>query len=484
MSDSGSSTPTVSYKWREIADLPLELDALRDRELESLFQVWTAQKDAIKDQDRIREFNAELAREWAIETGVIEGVYTLERGITQTLIERGIDATYIPRETTNLDPDVVARIIRAHAAVLEGLFAFVKGERSLTTGYIKELHAALLRYQDTFVVFDEAGQEFRKALEKGAYKTLPNNPSRPDGRIHEYCPPEHVASEMDRLVELHDQHAIREVPPHIEGAWLHHAFSQIHPFQDGNGRVARTLASIVFIKSGFFPLLVKRDDNAQYIEALEQADQGGISPVVQMFARLQKRSLTRAIGRAADVKPVSSVEEAVAVTRDLLVDVGRIVPRQYNNAKGTAAGLLQLTNNTLTGVANSLANDVSQVNKDYIFGVGSFGGPPTKEINAIAAKLQYDPNTNDHHQSLVFSLSVKGAESRIVVSFHGVGAAFRGLLVAVAYFQSGDGAAVPLSEDIFRISYEEPRPEIDNRYKAWLDQCIIKGLAEWRSSIV
>ena len=484
MSDSGSSTPSVSYPWHEITDLPQDLDTHRDRELESLFHVWVAQKSAIKDEERVREFNAELRREWAIETGVIEGVYTLSRGITLTLIERGIKASYIPRETTDRDPETVARIISAHEDALEGLFAFVKGERSVTTGYIKELHAALLRYQDTFVVADPTGQELQKELSKGMYKTLPNSPSQPDGGIHEYCPPEHVASEMDRLVELHQQHTSRGVQPHVEAAWLHHAFSQIHPFQDGNGRVARALASLVFIKGGFFPLVVHRDDKAQYIEALERADQGDISPVVQLFARLQKRSLTRAIGRAADVKPVKSVEEALAVTRDLLVDVGRIIPREYNKAKETAAALLQLTNSRLSGVANSLKNDVSQVNKDFMFGVGSFGGPPTKEINAIAAKLQYDPNTNDHHQSLVFSLEVKDAKSRIVVSFHGVGAAFRGLLVVVAYFQSGDRAAVPLSEDVFRISYEEPRPEIDNRYKAWLDQCIIKGLEEWRRSIV
>ena len=54
----------------------------------------------------------------------------------------------------------------------------------------------------------------------------------------------------------------------------------------------------------------------------------------------------------------------------------------------------------------------------------------------------------------------------------------------VAYFQSGNGEAIPLSDDIFRISYEERSPDIDNRYQVWLDQCLIKGLAEWRRSIV
>src|ERR1700761_6391122 len=244
--------PQIHYRWKEISDLPADVEIFRDRELESLFQVWSDRKIEFGDSDSVKNFSVQLAREWAIETGIIEGVYTLDRGITQTLIERGINSAYIPHDATNHDPELVARTIQAHAEVLDGLFAFIRGERDLTTGYVKELHAALLRYEDTVVVFDRLGNKFETALEKGAYKTQPNNPRRPDGSLHEYCPPEHVASEMDRLIELHRQHETRRVPAHIEAAWLHHAFTQIHSFQDGNGRVARTLASLVGIKSGFF----------------------------------------------------------------------------------------------------------------------------------------------------------------------------------------------------------------------------------------
>ncbi len=260
MPDPASSAPSTNYKWKEISDLPQAIDYLRDRELESLCQVWTEEKNTLSDTEQVKNFNAQLAREWAIETGIIEGVYTLDRGITQTLIERGIDSAYIPHDATNRDPELVSRIIQAHADVLEGLFAFITGQRALSTSYIKELRAALLRYQETVVVWDQFGKAFEKQLEKRCYKRLPNNPKGADGTIHECCPAEHVASEMDRLVELHQQHDRRKVLPHIEAAWVHHAFTQIHPFQDGNGRVARAVVSLVFIKGGFFPLVVNHDD--------------------------------------------------------------------------------------------------------------------------------------------------------------------------------------------------------------------------------
>src|SRR5436190_8600098 len=86
---------SVGYKWSEIADLPSELDKYEDTELESLYRVWKKERNTISEED-LRSFSAQLAREWAIETGIIEGVYTLDRGVTQTLIERGIASAYIP----------------------------------------------------------------------------------------------------------------------------------------------------------------------------------------------------------------------------------------------------------------------------------------------------------------------------------------------------------------------------------------------------
>ena len=115
---------------------------------------------------------------------------------------------------------------------------------------------------------DQFGDLFEAELVKGQYKKRPNNPTRPDGSIHQYCPPEHVDSEMERLIELHAQHVSQGVPVEVQSAWLHPRFAQIHPYQDGNGRVARALASLAFIKAGWFPIVVTRDDRTRYIDAL------------------------------------------------------------------------------------------------------------------------------------------------------------------------------------------------------------------------
>jgi len=473
----------TGYKWKEIADLPADLEPLRDRELEALLEVWNVEKDRF-DTEQVQAFNQRLAREWAIETGIIEDVYTLDRGTTQTLIERGIDSSYIPHNSTNRDPELVARTIQAHADALEGLFAFVTGQRELSVGYVKELHAALLRHQSTVVVFDSLGNSFETELAKGQYKRLPNNPQRPDGAIHEYCPPEHVASEMDRLIQWHKEHESASVPAHIEAAWLHHAFTQIHPFQDGNGRVARALASLVFIKLGYFPLVVGRDDRIRYIEALETADVGSTEQLSGLFARIQKRSLTKAIGHAAEVRSVATVEAALAVTRDLLVNTGKIIPAEYLNAKSTAPHLLAHTLSLLNQVATRLNDDISRVEKSFSFSSGSSDAGVQDAIRILGPHFHYDPNLRDYSAGRVLDLTSGSVSSRITVAVHSVGPAFRGLLAFVAYFTHGEGPPIPLCEDIFRVSYKESAEEVAKRFAVWLDKCLIDGLAAWRRTLV
>src|ERR1700736_1652885 len=123
------------YKWHPINDLDDEPRALTDGELEPLRRVWASQKEELIARGTLNEFDQRLRREWSIETGIIENVYTLDRGVTRTLIEKGIDAALIPHGASNRDSTVVARIIQDHYDALEGMFDFVGGQRPLSTSY-------------------------------------------------------------------------------------------------------------------------------------------------------------------------------------------------------------------------------------------------------------------------------------------------------------------------------------------------------------
>src|SRR5947209_7919004 len=288
--------------WEPLTDLPEDWSALTDGELKPLLQFWNDQRADLEQSGALATFSQRLAREWSIETGQIEGIYNIDRGITETLIERGIRADLIPSEPGQRPPEIIAAIIQDHLDALEGLFQFIKGDRALTKGYIHELHAGLLHHQDTTTVQDQFGKFFSAQLLKGRYKERANNPRRPDGSIHQYAPPEQVDSEMEQLLHLHSEHEHQGVPVEVEAAWLHHRFTHIHPYQDGNGRVARALASLIFMKAGWFPVVVTRDDRARYIEALEIADEGDLKFLITFFVDLQKRALFQATQTAADIQ--------------------------------------------------------------------------------------------------------------------------------------------------------------------------------------
>jgi Fic family protein len=104
---------------------------------------------------------------------------------------------------------------------------------------------------------------------------------------------------------MHAGHQEKGIAPEVESAWLHHRFSQIHPFQDGNGRVSRLLASLVLLRAGLFPMVVPREEKDIYIETLEYADGGDLQPLVYLIARRQQVVFEKATWSISKLAPDS-----------------------------------------------------------------------------------------------------------------------------------------------------------------------------------
>ena len=292
----------AGQKWTPIRPLHEWIVKFDFSEIDSLKQLWLSTKTGVEAStpEAYAAFVRELHTRWSIETGLIEGLYYFDRGITETLVELGVKADYIEQQGTDKNPAEIARTIQDHQKAVVFIDKWIENGLPLSKLFVRTLHSILCANQMTFRAVDQFGRWFNATLKKGEFKTLPNNPKRQDGVIHEYAPPEQVESELDRLIALYTEAERRRYPPLLQAAWLHHAFSAIHPFQDGNGRVARGLLTWQLVKDEFLPIIISRDSRTQYIDALESADRGQLSDLVELFARLEREVIVAALSQSSD----------------------------------------------------------------------------------------------------------------------------------------------------------------------------------------
>jgi len=64
----------------------------------------------------------------------------------------------------------------------------------------------------------------------------------------------------------------------------HCKFLHIHPFHDGNGRTARLLMNMILNRYGLFGITVHKESRAEYMELLEEHQQGNVEPQFFGFA--------------------------------------------------------------------------------------------------------------------------------------------------------------------------------------------------------
>lgn len=211
----------------------------------------------------------------ALNTGAIEGLHRAGRGLTMTVVEHALDWEKHVRD---------AEGPMAEAYVRAGLEAFdmaldlaTKRTPEVGEAWVRRLHAVACAPQETVQVHARVGDdviEQRQPLAHGSYKTAPNHVLLPDGSVHPYCPVGEVPVEMHRLVEELKSQEFQGAHPILQAAFAHHTLAYVHPFQDGNGRVARAFASVFLLRAASIPLLVYDDQQADYFAALAAADDG------------------------------------------------------------------------------------------------------------------------------------------------------------------------------------------------------------------
>lgn len=488
----------ADYSWKPIESLS---DTERQIDLASmlpLYENWRASKMRLQEssQAQLAEFNRRLVRRLSVETGILERLYDLDRGTTEALVAQGFAEDLVTHSSTNIEPSRLIDILRDQEAAIQLVMDCVAKNRTLTKSLIHELHAILTRHQDTTTAVDQFGRRLEIQLLKGKFKQQPNNPKRPDGTVHEYCPPIHVDSEVDNLLNWLSEYGSDD--PVIVATWLHHRFTQIHPYQDGNGRVARALTTLILLRAELLPLVVDRDVRVEYISALEAADKSQLNQLAEMFARLERNAILQALSVDvdADISHQKSLTSAV---------IGALADKFNKRRTQKLAELRQVdqvaielrtqARTMLTEAFNEMKNTLDEVGEPTVFiqnGGADHGNAHWYRSQVLRSAKDADKfaNFEENHYFVKSSIKVNRERLIYVVSFHHVGRELTGIMEATAFSMiesfemSDDKDSVSekfslCSVEPFVFTHRTNIADISDAFAKWLDRALALAVKEY-----
>ncbi len=149
-------------------------------------------------------------------------------------------------------------------------------DRPITESDIRTIHEVIL-----------ANEEFA-----GIYKLYPNSIS--GDNPHQTTLPTDTPGAMQQFIDWVNglsRRGSRTSLSVVKAAAIHAWLTHIHPFHDGNGRLARLLANMILAREEMPPLILRNEAHrGRYLDALSFSDSGGdISKLILVFCRAIER---------------------------------------------------------------------------------------------------------------------------------------------------------------------------------------------------
>lgn len=262
-----------------------------------------------KDAAVLNRARGVATRAAAIDTGAIEDLYEVDRGFTYTVaVETGAWESAL-----NDKGNQFKVLFEAQLHAYEYILDWATTAKPITEVLIRTLHQEICEGQLTYKVHTAVGLQEHE-LPKGEYKKLPNHVLQRDGKTHSYCPVAQTLDEMQRLIRELSSEEFNKASAIQQAAYAHYAFVATHPFADGNGRVARALASVFTYRHFCAPLLVLIDNRDIYFDSLGDADSGNYQPLVE-FTVARIRDSVELIEQSVQTAEFVGIEESIGNLR-------------------------------------------------------------------------------------------------------------------------------------------------------------------------
>lgn len=214
-----------------------------------------------------QELLSMLRTMWTHNSTALEG-NTLNLGETQFILNEGLTISGKPLKDH--------KEVMGHATAIDLLYDMINSE--LTVSKIKQLHKAV----QTDIVFDidKPYGDF-KVVPNGTYLLLDDLLEGKSRVYHAYSRPFDVSKLMMALVEYIESCKPNSIDEAITMySTTHLIFGQIHPFWDGNGRIARLIANLILLRAGYAPVVIPATRRLDYITILSKYSAKHKSPSI------------------------------------------------------------------------------------------------------------------------------------------------------------------------------------------------------------
>lgn len=247
--------------------------------------------------------------DWNYHSNSIEG-NQLNYGETVAFLMHGLTAKGKPLKD-HLD-------IRGHNQAIEFLMSLVKEDRGISEADIRGLHKMILVEPYEVDALTPDGQTTKKWIRLGEYKRESNSVRTRTREIHYYATPEETPARMQNLMAWYGETKNNpEVHPLVLSALFHHEFTAIHPFDDGNGRMARLLSNLILMQNGYLPMVIKKDKKDEYYLALSQADARNLTTLIRYFCEILMHALTIYIkgAKGENIDEEDDIDKEIAILK-------------------------------------------------------------------------------------------------------------------------------------------------------------------------
>src|SRR5438876_5196308 len=243
---------------------------------------------------------------WTYHSNAIEG-NRLTQGETEIFLLEGLTAKGKPLKD-HLD-------LRGHSNAINFLLDFIRHRDILTEATIRELHKVLLIEPYRVEAITPTGERTSKEVALGEYKSQSNHVRTPTGEIHFYISPEDTPAKMKALLDQYRDLDEKKSHPVKIAALFHHGLTAIHPFDDGNGRMARLLMNLILMQHGYPPAVIRISERDRYLLVLREADQGNLDGIIEFIAEHVVASLDVYLRAVAgeEIHEPTDIEKEIAL---------------------------------------------------------------------------------------------------------------------------------------------------------------------------